>query len=93
MEMENRGKVLSVEKCFTGRNTGESMSESRTSQEMMRWNEASTMGFPGKPLGNHWQNLYFFGPLRTSDGSGMKKVGFGWVRVYPNFQKSGSGGK
>ena len=25
------------------------------------------------------------------DGSGMEKVGFGLVRVYPNSQKSGSG--
>ena len=27
----------------------------------------------------------------SSDGSGMEKVGFGKVRVYPNFQMSGSG--
>ena len=29
--------------------------------------------------------------LHTSDGSGMKKVGFGLVRVWLNFQMSGSG--
>ena len=30
-------------------------------------------------------------PVFISDGSGMEKVGFGRVRVYPNFQMSGSG--
>ena len=29
--------------------------------------------------------------IETSDGSGMEKVGFGRVRVYQNFQMSGSG--
>ena len=30
-------------------------------------------------------------PLYTSDVSGMKKVGFGRVREFPKFEKSGSG--
>ena len=29
--------------------------------------------------------------FKNSDGSGMEKVGFGRVRLYPNFQMSGSG--
>ena len=29
--------------------------------------------------------------MAASDGSDMEKVGFGRVRVYPNFQISGSG--
>ena len=29
--------------------------------------------------------------MTRSDGSGMEKVGFEWVRVYLNFEKSGSG--
>ena len=32
---------------------------------------------------SHW--------VTDSDGSGMKKVGFGQVRVHPNFQMSSSG--
>ena len=29
--------------------------------------------------------------MKFSNGSGMEKVGFGQVQVYPNFQMSGSG--
>ena len=32
-----------------------------------------------------------FSGTDTSDGSGMEKVGFGRVRVYPKFEMSGSG--
>ena len=35
--------------------------------------------------------LAFLRLVSTSDGSGMEKVGFARVRVYPNFQMSGSG--
>ena len=37
--------------------------------------------------------VYNFCMVVISDGSGIEKVGFGPVRVWPNYQKSGSGGK